>query len=85
VPGPAPTPWPSTVRPLTAEPDASALAPLAPAAARVFATTLPTVTSPPKSESDETSADALDVVDEPLAAKAPDVTEPARTTEPSAG
>src|ERR671922_451907 len=85
VPGPAPTPWPSTAGPLTDEPSASAADERPFADARAFATTLPTVTSPLKSESEETSADALEVADVPGVANAPEVTEPARTTEPSAG
>jgi hypothetical protein len=43
------------------------------------------VTSPPKIEIEETWAEALAVADEPEAANALDVTEPALTTEPSAG
>jgi hypothetical protein len=46
---------------------------------------LPTVTSPPKIEIVETWADALAVADVTGVAKAPDVTEPALTTVPSAG
>jgi hypothetical protein len=50
-----------------------------------LAVTVPTVTSPPKIWIDETSAEALEVAEEPGVAKAPDVTDPARTTEPSPG
>jgi hypothetical protein len=47
--------------------------------------TFDTVTSPPNSEIDVASADALAVADEPREAKAPEVTDPAETTDPSAG
>jgi hypothetical protein len=50
-----------------------------------LAVTLLTVTSPPKIEIDETWAEALAVADEPGVAKAPEVTDPTLTTEPSAG
>jgi hypothetical protein len=50
-----------------------------------LALTLATVTSPPKIEIVEMSADALDVADAPGSAKALYVTEPALITEPSAG
>ena len=55
------------------------------AAARVRAVTFATVTSPPNNVIELASAEALAVTVEPLEAKAPDVTEPAETTEPSAG
>jgi hypothetical protein len=47
--------------------------------------TVPTVTSPPKIEIVETWAEALDVAEVPGLANAPEVTEPALTTVPSAG
>jgi hypothetical protein len=53
--------------------------------ALALALTLPTVTSPPKIEIVEISADALDVADAPGFANALYVTEPALITEPSAG
>ncbi len=49
------------------------------------AVTLLTVTSPPKIEIVETWAEALAAADESGVANALDVTEPALTTEPSAG
>ncbi len=84
-PGPVPTAWPETTMPLIAEPEKSAVASRLVADARVRAVTLPTVTSPPNNVIELTSAEALAVADEPGAAKAPDVTDPAETTEPSAG
>jgi hypothetical protein len=70
---------------VTAEPSESAPEPRELAEAFVLAAMLLTVTSPPKIEIDETCADALAVAEEPGVAKAPEVTEPALTTVPSAG
>jgi hypothetical protein len=50
---------PSTTRPLTLEPDVSPLADRAVAVAEEAAVTDPTVISPPKRETPETSADAV--------------------------
>src|SRR5262245_48194813 len=71
--------------PLTTDPAESADDFFDLADAFALALTLPTVTSPPKIEIDEISADALEVAAEPRVAKAPYVTEPALTTEPSPG
>jgi hypothetical protein len=70
---------------VTSEPCESAPEPRAFAEAFDFAVTLLTVTSPPKIEIVETWAEALAVADVPGVAKAPEVTEPALTTVPSAG
>jgi len=72
-------------RPVTADPVESAVDAFEFAEALAFALTPDTVTSPPKIEIDETSADALDVADDPGSANAPYVTEPALITEPSDG
>jgi hypothetical protein len=73
------------VRPVTAEPAEFAEEPRELAEAFALAVTVLTVTSPPKIEIDDTSAEALEVAEEPGVAKAPEVTEPARKTDPSAG
>ena len=70
---------------MTAEPSESAPELRELAEAFDLAVMLLTVTSPAKIEIVETCADALDVEDEPCVAKAPEVTEPALTTVPSAG
>jgi hypothetical protein len=72
-------------RPVTAEPAESTAEACEFAEAFAFAVTVVTVTSPPKIAIDETSAEALDVAEEPGVANAPEVTEPARMTDPSAG
>jgi hypothetical protein len=71
--------------PVTAEPAESAAEARVLAEAFVFAVTVATVTSPPKMLTVEISADALDVAEAPGVAKAPDVTDPVLTTEPSGG
>jgi hypothetical protein len=72
-------------RPVTADPAESAAEAFEFAEALALALTPATVTSPPKIEIDETSAEALEVADEPGSANAPYVTEPALITEPSDG
>jgi hypothetical protein len=71
--------------PVTVDPVESAEDDFEFAAALDLALTPEAVTSPPKIEIVETSADALEVADEPGSAKAPYVTEPALITEPSDG
>ena len=55
------------------------------AEAFVLAVTVATVTSPPKMLIVETSAEALELADEPGVPNAPEVTDPVLTTEPSTG
>src|SRR5207249_6533073 len=71
--------------PVTSEPAESAAALCAFAPAFAFAVTAVAVTSPPRMVIVETSADALAVAEVPGVANAPEVTESARMTEPSAG
>jgi hypothetical protein len=85
VPEPGATGWPWIARPVTVEPAESPDDFLEFADAFALALTVETVTSPPKIEIVWMSADALEVADAPGFAKAPYVTEPALTTEPSAG
>jgi hypothetical protein len=70
---------------LTIEPAESADEAVAFADALLFALTDVAVTSPLRIAIVEISADALAVAEGPGEAKAPDVTEPTLTTEPSAG
>ena len=79
------TACPCTTRPVTSEPCESADEAREFADAFDVAVTLLTVTSPPKIEIVETWAEALAAADESGVANALDVTEPALTTEPSAG
>jgi hypothetical protein len=71
--------------PVTLEPPESAEDLFEFAEALALALTPATVTSPPKIEIEEMSADALEVAEAPGFANALYVTEPALSTEPSAG
>ena len=85
VPTPGATACPWTTRPDTPEPPESPDDFVELAEALALAVTVPMVTSPPKIEIVETSAEEVAVAAVPGFAKAPEVTEPALTTVPSEG
>ncbi len=85
MPGPGVIAWPWMTSPVMFEPAESAADARFEAEAFVLAVTVATVTSPPKMLIVETSAEALELADEPGVPNAPEVTDPVLTTEPSTG